>query len=434
MILKINKKMENKKVTLIEFKNYANVMTEYSQAINKNCDGFESKVICECSHPINFETKHDYNLLTYIESTNEWVRNEDQIMGAKNWISESSHIIVAEEKGPQMANNPPYYYEKFGQRWQLEAMKECSNMNPNDSLRTIKDIFSNILKMDIVKDTKAGRDNNLHLYHTGTVYRTQADMFNIIGSKHFNKIIHGVDLYRLSWNNLSVDEQNLLDIEKNYQPDNNLAIYTSYDRDYKKEKITKLINKKFNTNKIIIFHAPTSKEMKGTNIITSVVGGLVSFMNKKNKKFGIDVEYEYITPETYEPTKELMDPSTGWIPNSEIMKIKEMAHIYVDEFNPQVGYFGGSTVEALMSGNIAFATINNFTLDAMAAANKNIKSSLCPVVHLGEDPKQFRDVLKDILEKPIDELKEMAHKSLQWYYETSTHKSVATKFEKEVLL
>jgi len=434
MILKINKKMENKKVTFIGFKDYANVMTEYSQAINKNCDGFESKVICECSHPINFETKHDYNLLTYIESTDEWVRNEDQIMGAKNWISESSHIIVAEEKGPQMANNPPYYYEKFGQRWQLEAMKECSNMNPNDSLRTIKDIFSNILKMDIVKDTKAGRDNNLHLYHTGTVYRTQADMFNIIGSKHFNKIIHGVDLYRLSWNNLSVDEQNLLDIEKNYQPDNNLAIYTSYDRDYKKEKITKLINKKFNTNKIIIFHAPTSKEMKGTNIITSVVGGLVSFMNKKNKKFGIDVEYEYITPETYEPTKELMDPSTGWIPNSEIMKIKEMAHIYVDEFNPQVGYFGGSTVEALMSGNIAFATINNFTLDAMAAANKNIKSSLCPVVHLGEDPKQFRDVLKDILEKPIDELKEMAHKSLQWYYETSTHKSVATKFEKEVLL
>ena len=56
------------------------------------------------------------------------------------------------------------------------------------------------------------------------------------------------------------------------------------------------------------------------------------------------------------------------------------------------------------------------------------------MVHLGEDPKQFRDVLKGILEKPIDELKEMAHKGLQWYYETSTHKSVATKFEKEVLL
>ena len=87
-----------------------------------------------------------------------------------------------------------------------------------------------------------------------------------------------------------------------------------------------------------------------------------------------------------------------------------------------------------MSGNVTFATINNFTLEAMQAANKNIKSSLCPVIHLGENPKQFRDILKTTLEKPIEELKEMAHKSLEWYYETSTHKAVATKFEKEVLI
>jgi hypothetical protein len=38
------------------------------------------------------------------------------------------------------------------------------------------------------------------------------------------------------------------------------------------------------------------------------------------------------------------------------------------------------------------------------------------------------------MEKPIKELKEIAQKSLEWYYETSTHKAVATKFEKEVLL
>ena len=60
-------------------------------------------------------------------------------------------------------------------------------MNPNESLRTIKDIFKNILNMDIIKDTIAGRENNLHLYHTGTVYRSQSDVFNLIGSKHFNK-------------------------------------------------------------------------------------------------------------------------------------------------------------------------------------------------------------------------------------------------------
>ena len=422
------------KIAFIGYKDYANVMTEYSKSINKHCDGFESKVICECSHPIDFETKHDYDLLTYNESKDEWVRNEKEIELSKKWLEECSHIIIGEEKGPQMANEPRHYYEKFGQNWQLEAMKECSQMNPNDSLRTIRDIFSNILKMDIIKDTKAGKDNNLHLYHTGTVYRSQSDIFNLIGTTHFNKIIHGVDLYRLSWNNLTNDEQNLLGVTSKYNPEKNLAIYTSYDKDNEKEKITKLINAKFDTKKIIIFHAPTSKEMKGTDIITAVVSGLVSQINRKNKRMGIDLEFEFITPETYEPTKNLMDPETGWIPNSEIMKIKEMAHIYVDEFNPQVGYFGGSTVEGLMSGNVTFATINNFTLDAMQAANKNIKSSLCPVIHLGENPKEFRDILKLTLEKPIEELKEIAHKSLEWYYETSTHKAVATKFEKEVLI
>ena len=428
--------MENniKKVTFIGYKDYANCMTEYSKAINKHCDGFESKVICECSHPIDFETKHDYDLLTYNEKKDEWERNEEEITEARKWISQSSHIIVGEEKGPQITHQPEYYYEKFGQNWQLEAIKECAKMDPKESLGTIKDIFTNILKMDIIKDTKAGRDNNLHLYHTGSVYRNQPDIFNLIGSHHFNKIIYAVDLHRLSWNDLSVEDLNLLGLTSNYKPQNNLAIYTSYDRDSEKERITKLINKKFNTNKITIFHAPTSKEMKGTNIITAVVSGLVSYMNKWNKKNGVDLEYEYITPESYEPTKKLMDASTGWIPNSEIMKIKEMAHIYIDEFNPKVGYFGGSTVEALMSGNVAFATINNFTIDAMKSANKNIKSSLCPVIHLGENPKQFRDILKSFLEKPVEELKDLAHQSLQWYYETSTHKAVATKFEKELLL
>ena len=426
--------MVSKKVTFIGYRDYANVMTEYSKAINKYCDNFESKVICECKHPIDFETKHDYDLLTYIEEKDEWVRNEEEITNSKKWITESSHIIIGEEKGPNFPKDPKYYYEKFGQNWQLELMKDCSSMSPNKSMKTINDIFSKILNLDIEKDTIAGRDNNIHLYHTGTIYRNQPDVFNLIGVKNFNKIIHGVDLYRLSWNNLTPEDQNILGIVGKYNPTNNLAIYTSYDRNHEKERIKKLIDDKFKTNKIIIFHAPTSKEMKGTEIITSVVSGLVSFINRKNKKNGIDVEYEFITPETYEPVRSLMDPSTGWIPNSEIMKIKEMAHIYIDEFNPSVGYFGGSTVEGLMSGNVTFATINNFTIDAMKAANKNIKSSLCPVIHLGEDPKQFRDVLKETLEKPINELKEIAHRGLEWFYETSTYKSVAIKFEKEVLI
>ena len=236
--------MENKikKVTFIGYKDYANCMTEYSKAINKHCDGFESKIICECAHPIDFETKHDFNLLTYNESEDKWIRNEDQIEESKKWLADSSHIILGEEKGPQITHRPEYYYEKFGQNWQLEAMKECAKMKPESSLGTVKDIFTTILDMSIIKDTKAGRENNLHMYHTGSVYRNQPDIFNLIGSTHFNKIIHGVDLYRLSWNDLSVEDQNLLGITSNYKPQNNLAIYTSYDRDSEKERISELNN------------------------------------------------------------------------------------------------------------------------------------------------------------------------------------------------
>ena len=82
--------MVSKKVTFIGYRDYANVMTEYSKAINKYCDNFESKVICECKHPIDFETKHDYDLLTYNEKNDVWERNEDQIVESKKWISELS--------------------------------------------------------------------------------------------------------------------------------------------------------------------------------------------------------------------------------------------------------------------------------------------------------------------------------------------------------
>ena len=42
--------------------------------------------------------------------------------------------------------------------------------------------------------------------------------------------------------------------------------------------------------------------------------------------------------------------------------------------------------------------------------------------------------MKKYMEKPIEELKEIAKNGLEWYYKTSTHKAVATKFEKEILL
>ena len=57
-----------KKVSFLGFKDYANIMTEYAKAINKYCDGFEARVICELSHPIDFGKPHDYDLYEWDES------------------------------------------------------------------------------------------------------------------------------------------------------------------------------------------------------------------------------------------------------------------------------------------------------------------------------------------------------------------------------
>ena len=412
-----------KKVAFIGYMDYANCMTEYSKAINKHCKGFESKVICIEKHPINYETKHDYDLVEKLNTLSPL----SLLKEAKEWLINSSHIIVGEEMGLNISNSDTPFKHLNDDR-----TYECLEKSPNESLKTVNVIFSQILKLNIQKDTLAGRNNNLHLYHTGSRYRERPIAFNLIGIKHFNKIIHGNDLYRLSWNDLSIEIQNALEVNNKYNPQNNLAIYSSFDFNYKKKDLENLIEKKFDTNKIIIFHVPTSRETKGTDTIIPITQEVILKLNQQNKANNINLKYEFITPDTYEPLKQLKN-SDGWIPNSEIIKIKEKAHIYIDEFNPQVGYFGVSGVESLMLGNITMATINNFTPDAIEAANRNITSSPCPVIHLGENPKQFKDILEETLKKPIAELKEIAYKGLEFYFETSTHEAVAIKFKKEVL-
>lgn len=429
-----------KKVSFLGYKDYANIMTEYAKAINKYCDGFEARVICELSHPIDFGKPHDYDLYDWDESkTGKGKKNEPIIKRAKEWLKESEHIIFAEEKKPiwyDLMINPPQYRD---QEEYLHVLDEASKLDTYTRLEGWRDL-RNILNMDFFTETRAGLRGNIHLYHTGSIYRDSNDFFNIMGIKHFNKLIHGVDLYRLSWYNpndkYTHKQETILDrfnLGNDFKEENHLAIYTSYDKDYKKEEVLKNIDKKFDTNKILIFHAMTG-QFKLSHIIDQVVGDLVNTLNRRNKRKGIDVEYEYITPQTYEPIKHLVDEKSGWVPNEEIMKLKEMCHLYVDEFNPMIGYFGGSSVEALMTGNVTFATINNFEEDAKIAANKNIDASDCPVIHLGSNPQQFRRIMKEYMDKPIEELKEIAKEGLEWYYKTSTHRAVATKFEKEILI
>ena len=440
-----------KKVSFIGWKDYANVMTEYSAAINKHCDGFESKVICEIPHPINFPKQHDYNLNDIDKEGNLTPRKKD-VQNARNWLLDSDHIIFAPERSPfQEDFTPEKLLNSKGVRSEAKWLQTLNKACTESPIKRMIGIgrVNEMMDINFLEYTKAWKNKNIHLYHTGTHYRNNFQIYNFIGINHFNKLIHGVDLYRLSWyDSTPTNERDIggiyperlglfidsLGFKEKIKKENHVTLYTSYEKETNKKEIEDLIDKKFDTNEIIIFHAPTSKEMKGSHVISDITNQVISYLesnpteNTKNRKF------KFITPQTYEKTKHLCDKETGWIDNSEIMKLKEMSHIYIDEFNPFVGYFGGSTVEALMTGNVTFATINNFTQDSMQAANKNIDAPDCPVVHLGANPNDFGNILISFLDKPMVELKQKAKDGLEWYHQTSTHKAVATKFEKEILI
>jgi len=390
-----------KKIAFIGYNDSANCMTEYSQAINQHCDEFESKSICIESHPILYSIPHDYD----IRSSNVEQRNE-----IKEWLMECSHIIIGEEM-----------------RCNFPDMSFILN-NSITEILGIPNFIKNELGLDLVLDTLAGRTNKLHLYYTGSFYRSRSHIFNIIGGKYFDKVLYCIDLYRLSWNKDNPKRTQTFSFPDTYSFKNNLAIHVACDPLYKKEILKDLIETKFNSDKILIFHATTSKTMKGTDIITKITEEVIKEINLISP-----ITYQLITTENYSPLKETI--KNGWVPHKEIMKIKEQSHIYIDEFNPSVGYFGVSGVESLMMGNITMATINNLTPESEISSNSHLTPpGSCPVIHLGENPEQFKQILKETLNKPLSELKELAYQSLEWYFKTSTYKAVATKFKKEILI
>ena len=76
--LKEIKFMENKKITFLAIKDYANVLTEYSYCLNKCANKIESKSICTIPHKFKYKIKHDYNINKC---------NTQQLQEVKNWIS-----------------------------------------------------------------------------------------------------------------------------------------------------------------------------------------------------------------------------------------------------------------------------------------------------------------------------------------------------------
>lgn len=138
------------KITFFANVDYANVLTEYSNVINKYSDKYSSKVICLSPHRFNYGLPHDYNINI----------DNNKFNDIKRWVDDSKHIIFGEE----MSFGNYTTYETFRRKFSIDE-----------------------------------RGKKISVWHPGSNYRDSAKKFN---NHPFNRNLHrkiySLDLYRLS--------------------------------------------------------------------------------------------------------------------------------------------------------------------------------------------------------------------------------------------
>jgi hypothetical protein len=136
------------KIAFLSFMDYANVLTEYSNVINKYSDKYKSKVICLSPHPFGYDLKHDIDI------------NNDGVKKAKEWVDECTHIIFGEEMG-------------IGKYETLTKHVKLLGLNLNDK--------------------------KVSVWHPGSNYRKGVKVFNENPfTQTLHKRIYALDLYRHS--------------------------------------------------------------------------------------------------------------------------------------------------------------------------------------------------------------------------------------------
>ena len=54
--------LRKRNIIIIDYCDYANVLTEWSRAINEHSDNFQSKVLCTRPHKFSYKLKHNWNM------------------------------------------------------------------------------------------------------------------------------------------------------------------------------------------------------------------------------------------------------------------------------------------------------------------------------------------------------------------------------------
>jgi len=146
------------KISFIAEVDFANVLTEYSQCLNKHSEDIQSKSICYRPHRFKYNVQHDYDL---------GICGKDEIEESKKFLLESDIIIFGEES------------------WE--------GQQPNSTYKTISK-FSSIYGFDLF-EIKA----KFCVWHPGSCYRQIYSFYNNHPLRNkIYKHLYAFDLYYLS--------------------------------------------------------------------------------------------------------------------------------------------------------------------------------------------------------------------------------------------
>ena len=353
-------------ITFIDYKDYANVMTEWAYAINKHSTKYRTAIICKKPHQNNYHLKHHYDIES-VEHVRERVQRIIRI------ILSSNYIVLGD-----------FTARVADQHW-----------NGRNILKCIMDKWLHYkLDPEQVKHVK------FIMFHPGSDYRKKYDAFN--KKRGFFKTLMAPDLYRLSPK--SEDDQVIWPI---------CTVALSYPE----EMVVRSIRRRFELDKLIIFHCPSNPELKGSNIVTNIVKAVVA-------KFP---RFSYI---------ELTNQ-----PHATIMKHRMTATIHIDQFFPSIGTFGVSSIESLLFGNIVLSSDNNIipethqkAMDLTSLRVRNVThdptNQRPPVISTGITDRLFKKALETICSKTDQQLLEMCLSNLKWARTWLTPQYTVSRWER----
>lgn len=221
--------------------------------------------------------------------------------------------------------------------------------------------------------------------HSGSIYRKNFKYFNNNDLLKYSYQILNTDLYYLSNNNNKIP-----------------LIQCTLTNPINTEEI---INRYSKNDKLIISHMPSNIKTKGTNIISKIINRILSINNN------------VIYLENKVKTK-----------HSKIMELKKNTHIYIDQYNLQIGGFGVSGLEGLANGSIVLSSINK--------VDKNIWNILNieppPIIDIGVSTNELYNIIDNLVKKPKEELLLLSLNSVAWYTKYLYGKNYVDLIEKTI--